>query len=480
MMDKIIASLSSSISAENVISAEGLSTEEYQFLSDRINNSEREVTAVVTPGNLDELQSLLEFSADKDFSIFNLVSPGEINTAPIPASGAIVVVDLKQFNKIIEVDVKAAYALIEPGVSYHQLNEYLKANDIPFVVDFEKNSGQSIAGGITNRSFGYTPYGDHLMMQCGMEVMLGSGRLIRTGMGAMPNSSSWQLFKYGFGPYIDGTFTQSNMGIVTKIGIWLMPKAPGYKPFAMQLPNETALNQAVEILRDFKINMTVPNTVAIACAQSEALQFADEDVATIGDNSAMAAKHQLGKWNAYGALYNLPANVDIMWQGVSAALEQVEGIKILTDDATSTNPVWAQREKRMDGQFNTVNKNLAGYSFINVHFACPIEGDDAIKMASLLEKADNPGKLAVISQFALTFRTMMHQLQVAYPTGDAKKLAQARELVEGLVDGFTGEGYSVCLIDADMQYAVDRVTLDGLNILKKRVKKALDPQSVFG
>jgi 4-cresol dehydrogenase (hydroxylating) len=31
-----------------------------------------------------------------------------------------------------------------------------------------------------------------------------------------------------------------------------------------------------------------------------------------------------------------------------------------------------------------------------------------------------------------------------------------------------------------MQDAVDAVSLDGLKTLKKRVKKALDPQSVFG
>lgn len=27
----------------------------------------------------------------------------------------------------------------------------------------------------------------------------------------------------GFGPYPDGIFSQSNYGIVTKMGVWLMP-----------------------------------------------------------------------------------------------------------------------------------------------------------------------------------------------------------------------------------------------------------------
>jgi len=66
---------------------------------------------------------------------------------------------------------------------------------------------------------------DHFGMHCGMEIILPNGELIRTGMGAMPDANTshgsantWQLFQYGFGPYPDGLFSQSNYGIVTKMG----------------------------------------------------------------------------------------------------------------------------------------------------------------------------------------------------------------------------------------------------------------------
>lgn len=74
-------------------------------------------------------------------------------------------------------------------------------------------------------------------MHCGMEVVLPNGELMRTGMGAMPQpkkpgeplvplheepgNKCWQLFPYGFGPYNDGLFSQSNLGIVTKMGLWV-------------------------------------------------------------------------------------------------------------------------------------------------------------------------------------------------------------------------------------------------------------------
>jgi hypothetical protein len=77
--------------------------------------------------------------------------------------------------------------------------------------------GGSVIGNTVDRGVGYTPYGDHFGMHCGFEIVLPNGEVMRTGMGAMPGSNTWQLFPYGFGPYADGLFTQSNFGIVTKM-----------------------------------------------------------------------------------------------------------------------------------------------------------------------------------------------------------------------------------------------------------------------
>jgi 4-cresol dehydrogenase (hydroxylating) len=477
-VENIIQNLTNLLTPASIVPVKGSNNPDYQFLASRINNAERDVVAVASPANLDELKALLVFSAEQAFSLFNLLSPGEIGTAAIPSKGDIVVIDLQKMNSILDINQKDAYALIEPGVSYGQLNKHLEDNNIPFVVDYEKNAQQSVLGSICNRNFGYTPYGDQLMMQCGMEVMLADGSLVRTGMGAMPKSNTWQLFKYGYGPYMDGLFTQSNMGIVTKIGLWLMPKPPAYKPFMLQLPNDSALEQAVEILRSLKINMLVPNTVVIASAESEVMQFIDGGLSSTFDNNT-AEKHQLGTWNIYGALYGIAGNVDVVWGAVEGSLGQIAGAKFLLIDDTANHPIWAQREKAMLGQFNKRSADLDSHASINLHFASPIEGKDALAMQSIISES-NAGDLKLINQLALTWRTLFSQINISYPKQSADKFASAKQLANELIQQFTVQGYAVSFADADIQDSVDGTRHTGLKTLNQRVKKALDPLQNFG
>jgi 4-cresol dehydrogenase (hydroxylating) len=61
------------------------------------------------------------------------------------------------------------------------------------------------------------------------------------------------------GPWVDGIFTQSNFGIITQIGIWLMPEPPGYRPYLITFPEEDDIHPITEITRPLKISMLIPN-----------------------------------------------------------------------------------------------------------------------------------------------------------------------------------------------------------------------------
>lgn len=92
-------------------------------------------------------------------------------------------------------------------------------------------------------------------------------------MGALPNPKAdknappheqepnecWQLFNYGFGPHHDGIFSQSNMGIVTKMGVWLMPNPGGSQTYMITFPRDDDLNRIVEIMNPLRVSMVIQN-----------------------------------------------------------------------------------------------------------------------------------------------------------------------------------------------------------------------------
>jgi hypothetical protein len=102
-----------------------------------------------------------------------------------------------------------------------------------------------------------------------MEVVLPNGEVMRTGMGALPGNNTWQLFPYGFGPYSDGIFTQSNFGIVTKMGVWLMPPPAGFQVFLFTFPREEDLHALVETIRPLRIANVIANVPHVRHAVQE-------------------------------------------------------------------------------------------------------------------------------------------------------------------------------------------------------------------
>src|SRR4029077_18841292 len=159
-----------------------------------------------------------------------------------------VVLDLKRMNRVLEIDAELGCALVEQGVTFFDLFNALQAAGGKLWISTPAPGWGSVIGNALEHGVGYTPYGVHAETMCGMEVVLADGEVVRTGMGGVPASKEWQVFKYGYGPVWDGLFTQSNFGIVTKMGVWLMPEPPAVANFAIGVPNYDDLAIFVDTL----------------------------------------------------------------------------------------------------------------------------------------------------------------------------------------------------------------------------------------
>lgn len=122
-------------------------------------------SAVVAPRNVPDTQEVVKLCNEFEiplwpFSIGRNVGYG--GAAPrVPGS---IGLDMgRHMNKILDVDVDGAYALVEPGVTYFDLHNYLVKHNLRdrLWCDVPDLGGGSVLGNTVERGVGYTPYGDH-------------------------------------------------------------------------------------------------------------------------------------------------------------------------------------------------------------------------------------------------------------------------------------------------------------------------------
>ncbi|KAK5290316.1 hypothetical protein LTR43_008409 [Exophiala xenobiotica] len=131
---------------------------------------------------------------------------------------------LYRMNKILEVNEKLAYIAVEPGVTFFDIYNHVRDNNLGVWPSVPGLGWGSVVGNTLDRGFGYTSHGDHHNFICGLEVVLANGDIVRTGQWAIEESKAGPACKMSFGPQIEGLFVQSNLGIVTKMALWVQPQ----------------------------------------------------------------------------------------------------------------------------------------------------------------------------------------------------------------------------------------------------------------
>lgn len=215
--------------------------------------------AFVYPGSVEEVQAIVRLANEFRIPLWT-VSTGRnwgYGASTAVREGSLIVV-LTRMNKVIELNEDLAYAVIEAGVTYRQFNAHLKQSGLKLWTDCTDGPPDgSVTGNALDRGMGVTDYCDHFGNICGMEVVLPSGELMHTGGGALGKCKTWNVHKWGTGPYLEGLFTQANFGIVTKVGVWLMPAPEAFNFFALELEDDRNLPALVDDLRDLGLRRII-------------------------------------------------------------------------------------------------------------------------------------------------------------------------------------------------------------------------------
>jgi 4-cresol dehydrogenase (hydroxylating) len=181
-------------------------------------------SAAVAPATVEQVQQVVRIANRYGVALYPVSTGRNLGyggTSPTQAGS--VVVDLKRMNRVLEVNEAQGYVVVEPGVSFLELYRHFEANGHPFMVATPEPGWGSPVGNGLDHGVSFV-MGDNFAAARGIEVVLPDGQLLRTGMGALPEPRVWHAFPYGYGPFVNGLFSQSNFGIVTKMGFSLVRK----------------------------------------------------------------------------------------------------------------------------------------------------------------------------------------------------------------------------------------------------------------
>lgn len=422
--------------------------------------------------------------------------------AMCPVGPGQVVVDLRDLDRILEVNTELGYAVLEPGVTPRQLFRHLTERDLPVWMDCtDSTPDTSVLGNVMDRGMGFTPYGDRFGNTCALEVVLADGTLVKTGFSHYADARVKHLHKWGIGPAIDGLFTQSSLGMVLSGTVWLLRRPEAFKVlFAVTRDGE--MERLVDAIRELKLAGVLPSAIHI-------------------NPSRWPSPHAPeGSWMAMAGIYGPKRFVDASCEVAVEALGQL-GTVLLTDPregplaphAGEILRAFGLPDVRDEATTKLADKIVARLQmFADLHRGapfsedvilitphpsiedaalpshghytygptCPATGRDAAELVAYLKTVvTSHGFRTSGPSFAfINPRTLVSVAHLVFDRQEADSIRRAKECIDAIVRGCIERGFPPYRVGIQSMDAIDPEGSGYWSTVRK-LKEALDPNGIF-
>lgn len=254
---------------------------------------------VVKPRNVEEVQGIVKWANQKRTPLVPVSSgPPHFHGDTVPSAPEAVIVDLTRINKIIRIDRRNRMAIVEPGVTYDELEPELAKEGLRLSMPLAPRNSKSVLASLLEREPTLVPKYQWQMPDPlrSTEVVWGNGEILMTGDAGTYGRLEGQWNKglaqvAGWGPlqvdyYRFVLAAQGTMGIVTwgAMRCEILPQV--HKVFFIQAERlDNLLGFAYRVLR-FRYG-------------DEFLFLNDSNLASIigeGPERIMALKEKLPQW----------------------------------------------------------------------------------------------------------------------------------------------------------------------------------------
>ncbi|KAI1187093.1 vanillyl alcohol oxidase [Nemania serpens] len=456
-------------------------------------------SAMVYPGSTEEVQHVVRWANKYSIPIFPISMGRNLGYGgAAPRVRGSVLIDLgKRMKKILDINPDDYTCLVEPGVSFFALHDEIQRRGYDHMwIDPPDVGGGSVIGNTVDRGVGYTPYGDHWAVHSGLEVVLPTGEVIRTGMGALPGNNTWQTFPYGFGPYSDGIFSQSNYGIVTKMGMALMPNPGGYESFLYTFPREEDLTQLIEIIRPLRISNILENVAQLRhVIQSIAVRGNVRSTYYTGNGAIpaeiiheAASKTPLGDhtWVYYGISYGPPHIRKYKLDIIDTEFKKVPGARRIDPATLPPDEYFWARDRIASGTPDVQELRWVQWVPNGAHIAfspvSPIRGADATRLIEMARRRHDEFGIDLLPAFIVGLREMHLIVEIVFDRADGTRREAALACLRAMIDDAAACGYGeyrTHLVSMDQVAGTYNWNDGALMKFNEKLKDALDPNGIL-
>lgn len=296
--------------------------------------------AVVFPGTREEIVGIVRLAMEVGVPIWPFSTGRNWGYgASLACENDAIIMIMERMNRVLEVNEELAYAVIEPGVTYQQLSDHLRNKGFKLWADcIDGTPHGSVIGNALERGVGETPYGDHFGNLCGLEVVLPNGEVVLVGA-TSEDQRTWHTHKWGLGPSLDGLFSQSNFGIVTRAGIWLMPEPEAYCSYVFEITDQSSVPAVLDAFRWLALHGVATSKLHMIndfVSMTVLTQRQDEAVSQKGrllpaELDTLRRKYRVAPWSCGGGLYGTREQVAVQRRLLRRKLSRYGRLIFLTD-----------------------------------------------------------------------------------------------------------------------------------------------------